>query len=229
MHISRKTRPEYRPMRHLILATALTAALAAPAAAEMELSFYSGWQTAPHSRAKGDYPGGGGDYNALLGWEGNSFELPIYYGLRGTWWQSETLGFGLEFTHTKAYADDGDRDDLGFSRLEFTDGHNIITANVLRRWPGQWGAATPYVGGGLGLAVPHVDVEHPGGRTYGYQVTGPAARAIAGVSYPINERFSVFGEYQFTYSWNDVDLDGGGSMETDIKTNALNVGLSLNF
>lgn len=215
-------------MRKLILTSALVAACASSAAAEMELSFYSGWQTSPHSRATGTLPGGG-DYNALIGWEGNSFQLPIYYGMRGTWWRSETLGFGIEFTHAKAYADDNDREALGFSRMEFTDGHNIITANVMRRWPNQWGAATPYVGGGLGFAMPHVDVEHPNGKTFGYQVTGPAARATAGVSYPISDRFSVFGEYQFTYSWNEADLDGGGSVKTDIKTNAVNFGLSLNF
>ena len=52
---------------------------------------------------------------------------------------------------------------------------------------------------------------------------------LAGVSYPISERVSIFGEYQFTYSSNEADLDGGGSLETDIKTNAINVGLSLNF
>jgi lipid A oxidase len=39
----------------------------------------------------------------------------------------------------------------------------------------------------------------------------------------------VFGEYQFTYSSNNVDLPEGGSLETDIKTNALNIGLTLKF
>ena len=115
--------------------------------------------------------------------------------------------------------------------MEFTDGLNLLTFNVTRRWPEQWGAATPYVGGGIGLSIPHVDVEHPtgGSDTYGYQLTGAAARLTAGVSYPINDRFSVFGEYQFTYSGNSATLDGGGTLNTDIKTNALNVGLSLNF
>ncbi|KUF12570.1 outer membrane protein [Pseudoponticoccus marisrubri] len=217
-------------MRHLILSTALIAGVAAPAAAEMEVSVYTGWQTAPHSRASGDYPGGG-SYNALIGWEGRSGEMPPYYGLRGTWWRSETLGFGLEFTHTKVYAPEAERNALGFSSMEFTDGLNIITVNVMRRWPEHWGSATPYVGGGIGIAVPHVDVEHPasGSDTYEFQLTGPAARLTAGVSYPLNDRFSVFGEYQFTYSSNEAELDGGGSLSTDIKTNALNVGLSLKF
>ncbi len=222
-------------MRRLILSTALiaTTALAGmtrEAAAEMELSIYTGWQTAPHSRATGDYPGGG-SYDALIGWEGRSFEMPPYYGVRGTWWRSETLGFGLEFTHTKVYAPDAEKAALGFSDLEFTDGLNIITVNVMRRWPDQWGSVTPYVGGGLGVAVPHVDVDHiaSGSETYEFQLTGPAARLTAGVTYPISERVSMFGEYQFTYSSNSAELSGGGSLDTNIKTNALNVGLSLNF
>ncbi len=202
---------------------------ATSAAAEMELSIYSGWQTAPHSRISGDYPGGG-SYDALIGWEGRSFEMPPYYGVRGMWWRDEQLGFGLEFTHTKVYAPDDERDALGFDSLELTDGLNILTANAMYRWPDKWGSVTPYVGGGVGVAIPHVDVETAAGdKTFGYQYTGPAARVIAGAKYDLNERFAVFGEYQFVYSSNDADLDGGGSLKSDIKTNAINVGLSLKF
>lgn len=209
-------------------ATAI-ALLSSPAAAEMELSFYSGWQTAPHSRLKGDYPGGG-SYNALIGWDGKSFEMPPYYGVRGTWWQDERIGFGMEFTHTKVYAPDDEAAGIGFENFEFTDGHNILTANALRRWPDQWQGVTPYIGGGLGIAVPHVDAETTGGdKTYGYQLTGPAVRLIAGASYDVSDRVAVFGEYQFVYSSNEGDLDGGGTFETVVKTNALNVGLSLKF
>jgi len=218
-------------MRSLILLAGLVVTIASSAAAEFELSAYSGWQTAPHSRATGDYPTAtGGSFDTLTGWDGKSFEMPPYYGLRGTWWRSPELGFGVEFTHAKVYARPSERP-AGFSRLEFTDGHNVLTFNVTRRWEDQWGSVSPYVGGGLGLAVPHVDVEHPasGSKTYGYQLTGAAARLTAGVAYPLNDRFSMFGEYQFTYSNNSAELEGGGSLNTEIKTNALNLGLSLNF
>ncbi|MFZ5962342.1 outer membrane protein [Thalassococcus sp. BH17M4-6] len=219
-------------MTKAILAAAalgLSSAVATPAAAEMELSFYTGWQTAPHSRISGDYPGGG-SYNALIGWEGRSFEMPPYYGVRGMWWRDERLGFGLEFTHTKVYAPDDERSALGFESLELTDGLNIVTVNAMRRWQNQWGDFTPYLGGGIGIAVPHVDVETTTGfKTFGYQYTGPAARLIAGASYDLNDRFAVFGEYQFVYSSNDADLEGDGSLKTDIKTNAVNFGLSLKF
>ncbi|APZ51910.1 outer membrane beta-barrel protein [Salipiger abyssi] len=220
-------------MKTLILsATVTVATLAASqvAAQDFEISVYTGWQTAPHSRVSGEYPGTGADYDALIGWDGKSFEMPPYYGIRGTWWRTETFGLAVEMTHSKVYAPDDERKDLGFDRMEFTDGHNILTVNAMKRWPDQWGSATPYVGAGLGIAVPHVDVKTTAGdKTYGYQLTGPAAKLLAGISYPVSDRFSVFGEYQFTYSSNEADLDGGGSLETDIKTNALNFGISMKF
>ncbi|HBT00819.1 MAG: outer membrane protein [Salipiger marinus] len=220
-------------MKALILSTALVAAaIAAPAAAQdYDLSVYTGWQTSPHSRIEGDYPGTGASFDELIGWEGKSFEMPPYYGLRGTWWRSDTFGVALEFTHAKVYANEDDRNDAGFDTLEFTDGINILTLNAMQRWPGLWGSATPYAGAGLGVSIPHVEVATTGGTddTFEYQLTGPAARLLAGVSYPITDRVSVFGEYQFTYSWNEADLDEGGTLKTDIKTNALNVGLTLKF
>ncbi|MFW2588694.1 outer membrane protein [Sagittula sp. SSi028] len=217
-------------MKNVILGAAIVAGLTTAAAAETELSFYTGWQTLPHSRISGELPNGGGDYDELVGWKGDSFAAPPYYGARAMWWQPSGLGFGVEYTHTKAYADDDTLDTLGFSQLEFTDGHNVLTANVHKRWEDRWGNITPYVGGGLGIAFPHVDADHESGsNTYGFQVTGPAVRLTAGASMPINDRFSVFGEYQFTYSTNEGDFEDGGSFDTDIKTNALNIGVSLNF
>lgn len=214
----------------LLLTTALAlAGLARPAAADFELNLYSGWQTSPHSRVSGDHPDGG-TYDGLIGWEGRSFDMPPYYGVRGTWWQTDRRGFALEFTHAKVYAPAAERAALGFDRMEMTDGHNIITLNYMMRWPGQWGSVTPYAGAGLGIALPHVDVTSAGGEvTYGYQLTGPAARLIAGASYEISDRWSVFGEYQFTASQNNADLEGGGSMETRILTNAVNFGVGFKF
>ncbi|MFP4044008.1 MAG: outer membrane protein [Rhodosalinus sp.] len=218
-----------RQVATIFRAALLALLMAGPAAAEFELSIYSGYQTAPHSRAKGDYPGGG-TYNALFGWEGRSFELPLYYGARGTWWVNDRFGWGFEGTHTKVYAPGAERNAAGFDRFELSDGHNIITANALRRWPNRWKGVTPHVGGGLGFAMPHVDVEPAGGpRTYGFQVTGPAVRLFAGASMDLSERWALFGEYQFTWSDNTADLDGGGSLETRIITNAVNLGVSYRF
>lgn len=204
-------------------------ACAVPAAAEFELNLYVGSQSAPHSRVSGTHPDGG-SYSGLIGWQGKSTAPPPYYGLRGTWWRTDRSGFALEFTHAKVYAPAAERGAINFSRMELTDGHNIITLNYMMRWPDTWGPVTPYAGAGLGIALPHVDITSAGGaRTYGYQLTGPAARLIAGASYDISERWSVFGEYQFTVSNNKADLTGGGTFNSRIITNAVNVGVGFKF
>lgn len=218
-------------MKRLILSASAIALLSAvPAAAETELSIYTGIQTSPHSRVSGDYPGTGARYDALIGWEGKSASPPPYYGVRATWWKSNNWGFGAELTHAKVYAPGAERSAIGFDRMEFTDGLNLLTANAIYRWPNKWQSVTPYVGAGIGVALPHVDVETTTGhKTYGYQYTGPAMRLIAGAKYDLSDRYAVFGEYQFTRSSNSADLEGGGSMNTNVITNSLNVGLAVKF
>jgi lipid A oxidase len=196
--------------------------------AEVELSFYGGVQSAPSS----DISIRGDDVitndNFTQGWEGRSSDAPIYYGLRATRWQSPKFGFGLDFVHNKVYPKGG-RLPAGYDVLEFTDGLNTLTVNAYRRWAGMFGEVTPYIGGGLGIALPHVEVTNGGSETLGYQITGPAATWIAGVSYPITNQWSVFGEYKGTFSSNTADLEDAGTLETDILTNAVNVGVSFNF
>lgn len=216
--------------RFLILAV-LSALPAAATAEGLQFSVYGGLQSAPHSSTTvtGDRLLPDSDFTA--GWEGRSTDTPLYYGLRATWWQTDRLGFGLDMNHAKVYADDETLAETGFEHLEFSDGLNIVTVNAYYRWPGALGQLTPYVGGGVGVALPHVELrdDETGSDTFGYQLTGPAATVIAGVEYPINDTWSVFGEYKGTYSRNEAELDSGGTLEADIVTNALNVGVSFNF
>lgn len=216
-------------MRPLLAALAFAAFAASPAIAELELSFYGGYQTAPHSTLTVTGDAIVPDTEIAAGWDGRSFEAPPYYGFRATWWQSGTFGFGLDVNHTKVYADAETLAATGFERLEFSDGLNIITLNAYRRWPGAFGEFTPYVGGGLGIAVPHVELFDGGSETFGYQYTGPAVALMAGASYAIDTRWSVFGEYKVTYSVNEADLEGGGTLATDIVTNAINFGVSYRY
>ncbi len=198
------------------------------ATADVQLSFYGGVQSAPSSdiSIRGDSLIPDDDFSQE--WEGRSFEAPPYYGIRATSWQSPEFGFGLDFTHSKVYPDDGSLPP-GYEVLEFTDGLNTLTINAYRRWNDAIGDVTPYVGGGVGIALPHVEVTNGDSETYGYQLTGPAATWIAGASLPINDRWEVFGEYKGTFSSNTADLESGGTLETDIMTNALNFGVSFNF
>lgn len=210
---------------------ALVALLVAPAmaSAEVELSFYGGSQSAPHSvvTVTGDplIP----DEAFTAGWDGLSFAAPPQYGIRATWWQDSNYGFGVELNHAKVYADDATRAANGYDVLEFTDGLNILTVNGFRRWQDAFGGFTPYIGGGIGISVPHVEVTKNGSDTFGYQFGGPAVAWMAGATYPINDRWSVFGEYKGTYSINSVDLDSGGTLESNIITNSFNFGVGFNF
>ncbi len=199
-----------------------------PAAAEVELSFYGGAQSAARSTVgfAGDSVIPDGEHE--LDWVGRSIDAPPYYGIRATFWQTAEIGYGLDFTHNKIYPTDESLP-AGFDRLEMTDGLNTLTFNAYRRWNQAFGDFTPYVGGGLGVSIPHVEVEYGASDTAGYQLTGAAATWIAGASYPINDEWSVFGEYKGTYSDNTGDLDTGGTVETEIVTNAINFGVSFNF
>ena len=204
--------------------------LAAPLAAhaESEVSAYIGFQEASHSRVRGD-DGAGNDFNFLAAWEGRSFQAPPYWGLRGTYWVDDAWGIALEFTHSKIYADDETLDDNGFDTLEFTDGVNVLTLNAMRRFDldSRW---TPYLGLGLGVTIPHVEVTPTGGEeTFEYQITGFGARALGGVGYAVTDNWSVFGEYNGTYTMHDAELEGGGELKTNIVTHAINLGASFSF
>lgn len=201
------------------------------AAAETQLSFYGGYQTSPHSIVTGTDPANSvsTDLDFTAGWLGKPFTPPPYYGLRLTRWQSETFGFGAEFTHSKVYADDQTLSDNGFSRLEFTDGLNIFTINLARRFEPLFGTYRAYAMGGIGFALPHADIQSGGAHTFGYQLSGPAARWTLGVERAISPKWSSFLEYQGTYSQNTIDLEAGGDLHTNILTNALNFGVSRSF
>ena len=214
----------------LIVALAATTAFAAPAVAEIEINMYLGAESPANSRVSGTDVTAGA-FDRTIDWDGKSDAMPPYYGMRATWWTPSDIGYAFEFSHNKAYAPAGQMAAIGFDRMEFTDGHNILTLNLMKRWPGAWGAkVTPYVGVGVGAAIPHVDIQPTGGaHTLGYQVTGPAVRLLAGASYRISDRWSLFGEYQFTYSDNTVDLDGGGTLKTTLSSNAFNFGIGFHF
>ncbi|WP_299850616.1 outer membrane beta-barrel protein [uncultured Roseovarius sp.] len=227
-------------MKQLKWASVAIAFAATPVAAEMELSLYLGVQSVQESTGSGTFPGGV-PVSRSFDWEGKPLENPYYYGGRAMWWTQSNLGFGIEGTHTKAYASAADLAAIGASSFELSDGHNIITANIMKRWPGIFAnkSFTPYVGAGAGVAIPHVDVTVLGAsnRTFGYETTGPALRGIAGIKYDLNERWALFSEYQFTWSDNDITIDADplvpgqlpGKINTEILTHAVNFGVSYSF
>ena len=227
-------------MMKILKCAAVVSMIAAPAVAEMELSLYLGVQSVQGSTGSGTLPGGV-PVSRSFDWEGKPLENPYYYGGRAIWWTPRNLGFGIEGTHAKAYASTADLAALGASSFELSDGHNIITANIMKRWPGLFAnpSFTPYVGAGAGVAMPHVDVTINGAsnRTFGYETTGPALRGIAGIKYDLTDKWALFSEYQVTWSDNDITIDADpavpgqlpGKISTEIVTHAVNLGISYSF
>ena len=119
-------------MKYARSALAALVLMSAPAAAEMELSLYLGVQSVDKSTGSGTLPGGVA-FSRKFDWAGKPLDSPIYYGGRATWWMQNDIGFGIEGTHTKAYASGADLAALGLGKLELSDGHNILTANVMKR------------------------------------------------------------------------------------------------
>jgi len=80
-------------MRRFLASLMLLLLTTLPAAAEWQLSFYTGFQTAPHSTVEGDDPAGVGAFSFTSGWDGRSFSSPPFYGVRATYWQNPRWGY----------------------------------------------------------------------------------------------------------------------------------------
>lgn len=215
-------------MRSVSAALLATALVATPAYAETELSFYGGAHLASESRVTGNDPGGVGQFDFLASWDGQ-VSSPPHFGLRITHWQGSDWGWALDFSHDNISADAATLSDNGLSMLSFSDGLNVLTVNRYRQWSDLAGSFVPYLGAGLGVTIPHIEFDSGSGITSAYQLGGPAVSLVAGAKYPVNDRWSVFGEYKGTYSVNNLDLEIGGNLKTNLVTNSINLGASFGF
>ncbi len=163
-----------------------------------------------------------------INWDGKPFKSPIYYGVRSVRWRGGH-GTMLDFTHSKTISQPGQmvrfsgtRDGkpapgpatIGdtFKHLEFSHGHNTLTLNGLMRLGRIGPSLAPYVGGGLGVALPHTEIQFKdeAKRTYEYQFAGPAGQALAGIEIRL-PRVSLFVEYKFTLARMSAPLTGNDS------------------
>jgi lipid A oxidase len=232
----------------LAMLAAVLTHFASPAAAEVQIGAYGGWSHSFASDISINQPGGTNLTLQDVPWETESFQSPPYWGVRGTYWLDSALNWGLmiDYHHAKVIAEQGatvavtgtrdglpvgPRDKVGnsFDIMEFTDGLNEIFLGAQYRWLGRrW---TPYVGVGVGTAFPHVEFRRGDGfpRTFEYQVTGVAVEGLVGLEYRIGPKLAAFADYKLSYSNNDADLDGGGTLETDILTSQVIFGISYRF
>ena len=206
--------------------------------ANFDVSLYGGFNKAAHSsvtfsNASISYGIEDGKYS-VNGWEGESFESPIYYGYRLSvnGLENTDLEFAVDFNHSKVKAKNLPGN---LKRLEFTDGINTLTLLALYKIDSLTAMnieLDPYIGVGIGIAYPHVDIEGAagtGGKTYDYQRTGPAYQVMAGLRYYLAESWKTFAEYRITYTPMKADLDGGGQIKTDILNNQVSVGVIYSF
>ena len=221
-----------RSLRAVALAVAGVCVCSLPAGAETQISVFGGANWNFKSDVTLSNSAIGND-DRSIGWDGGGFETPPYWGVRGTYWLSKNSpwGFALEYTHQKAIADLDFSTDPKYSHLEFTDGNNLVLIEALYRFsPMMNGTLVPYFGAGIGVTVPHVEVTlKTGDRTFEYQCCGLAAQIMAGLEYKLTETWSLFTEAKLSYSHIDADLNGGGTLETDLWSPALAIGLTYRF
>lgn len=177
-------------------------------------------------------------------WRSEPDKMPPYHGFRATWWLplGRSLGVMGDLVYVKVVAaldrevnQSGTRDGMPvpqrerlaatFERLEFTDGLNLLTGNVVYRLP-VFGALRPYVGVGLGASLPHAEVRRTGAaqRTFSFQMAGYVVHAFAGIEFRFAGRGSMFAEYRSSYVTNTVGLADGGTLKTDLVVNHFSAG-----
>ena len=218
--------------------------------ADAQLGAYLGPAYTSRSSLNLVQPGGTDMTFGDIAWEGKPFRPPPYYGYRAICWLSDRYGVMLDFTHIKAIAiknrpgqqsgfKDGDHVptqapvSATLKRLEFTHGYNLLTLNALRRASMRGPNLIPYAGVGLGVAIPHVEVQRAGKpqstRTYEYQITGPALQLLGGIEWRVGRRLSLFVEYKLTCAMIRGDLVGGGKVTTNLCTHQVPVGIAVHL
>ena len=187
--------------------------VAAPASAEVELSFYGGWSGAPDGDVTlSEVPGAADRDLSLDGGFGEGSQV----GARVTWWGEGDFGIALDYSR---FGETDGEAGLSFGGLE------TLTLGGVQRWEDALGGVTPYVGAGLGVAMAEIEVDGAGQ----VDATGPAVNWVAGASVPIGGNWSVFGEYEGTYADVEGEAAGGGTIESDSVTNSINLGVSFSF
>ena len=250
-----RSRSRIRLLAYACAAGGLSCAvLAQPARAETAFSLYLGQAVTDDSDIDLDLGAGTSLTFHDVSWDDDSFQNPLYYGARVSHFfdRAPNWGVALDFFHAKIYADEDDvvrvsgtrggaavdvREPLGntFDTLNMSHGLNFLTLNAVYRWNPDADAGgsfldrlRPYVGAWAGITIPHVEVSIGGDEEGEYQFGGPGFQAFAGVDCRLTERWSIFGEYKFSYADLDVDVPGG-SLEAEATSHHVVFGVSFSF
>lgn len=217
-----------------------------PAAPDLVGGIYGGFSHAYDSDLRLRQPGGTDMVIRNVSWSSAPYKSPPYHGFRGTWWlpAGGTVGAMGDLVYIKVIAErdrvveqSGIRDgkpvpkreklSATFRRLEFTDGLNLLTGNLIYRIPLP-GRLRPYIAVGVGISLPHAEVRRTGAaqRTFEFQLAGYAMQIIAGLEFRLADRGSAFAEMRSSYATNTVSLVDGGTLEMNLLVNHASAGLS---
>jgi lipid A oxidase len=217
-----------------VCAAGLISAFAPSARAEFVFSIFSGVSIVEDNDLTLHQPGEDLTFHDVS-YKTQDFKGPFYYGARLSYFlpKHSNWGFGLEFFHSKMYlqTDDsvrvtGQRGGANVDQTEkiegtitafsISHGLNILAADVIYRWQfgqrghGVAGRFQPYVGGGIGVAIPHVESTIKTVSFEEYQLDGPAFLGFAGVNFDISKHWGVFAEYKISYvDLGSLDVPGG--------------------
>ncbi len=215
-------------MRQMLSVFALFVTTSVGAAEKAELSFNGGLRTATEGVVSGINPVDAGNFESLQSWRIQSSDAPMQFGMRITWWQNQSQGWGFDLNSSNLRAGSNPLGANGFELLESANRINLLTVNTYRKLK-PLGGLRPYLGAGLGVSIPRVEFSSGARRISQFQLNGPAVQLIAGASYRLNNSLSVYGEYNSSYGLNGADLTNGESLNAITRNGGLNIGLSLGF
>lgn len=188
-------------------------------------------------------------------WDTRPFSGSFYYGYRVEVFPTARapLGFALDFTHNKVYANPnqvaetsgtfngepvsgptriGDR----VQEFRITNGINTLAFEALYRFKGDssnrypFGRVTPYVAVGPALFIDYGINEVNGQKNkHYYDWAGWGFQARGGLRYRLNPDVSVFGELKYTNGPGDVNVAGDGRGTTHLSSLHTVGGLSYQF
>jgi hypothetical protein len=186
-------------------------------------------------------------------WSDRSFQNPVYYGARVSYWFDEQpqSGMALDFTHAKIYLAEEDRVKVrgvrngqavsgtepiadSINSFSLSHGLNMLTVNALYRWFSNRSQSLPgqthfYSGLGAGISIPHVEADINGVKTERYQfAAGPVVNGLVGLNYEVTKHLSAFLELKLSFADVNADLHGGGSIQTHAYLYQFIMGLAAN-
>jgi hypothetical protein len=186
-----------------------------------------------------------------VSYRGESFQTPLYYGVRGGYFFRRHWGAEVEFTHLKVFAnvdrtarvtgtlnggliDAREPINAIVQRFSISHGVNLLLANAIFRhelWrSNNERSARFYVSLrlGAGATIPHSESMVQGRTDEHYQAGSPAVQFAGTIEFRICKRWYWMGEYKFTRAREEVDINSG-SAKSLLQTHHVVTGPSIHF